>query len=138
MLDSLRQTTPGAIEKEPFFVDAHTLNPSVTVDPAFSGKHPIPHLILVYVIDVSFPVGGGVFKILVSPDKSIMEASRSGHVDTDTHRILRRIGASADKVQVYDRMYPPLLLRHLPSATSVAVPNVTQENKPELLLGTQT
>lgn len=74
----------------------------------------------------------------MTTEKSIFEASKKGQIDTNALKILRRISMSEDKVQVYDRLYPNLLLRHIPSTTSVVLPKVTQETKPELLLGTQT
>ena len=59
-------------------------------------------------------------------------------MSTEAHHMLTQIGRSADKVAVYERMFPKLLVRDVHASTTIVLPKLGDSNKAQLLLGTQT
>lgn len=70
-------------------------------------------------------------------EASIVAMHRENMIDNEGMRILRQVGAKVDRVQVYDRSQPTLLIRNTSMSTSVTLPPLEQVKKTEILFGAQ-
>ncbi|MCL4419262.1 hypothetical protein M1146_04125, partial [Patescibacteria group bacterium] len=70
-------------------------------------------------------------------DTSIANLMREGLIDTEGHHILRTIAKNHDRVQVYDRSQPTLLIRNPMMSTSVQLPAIDSIKKTEIYFGPQ-
>lgn len=70
-------------------------------------------------------------------EASIMGLQRDGLIDEEGHRILRAIAAKPDRVQVYDRSQPTLLLRNTALSTTVTLPPLDAVSRSEIAFGVQ-
>jgi len=70
-------------------------------------------------------------------EASLKSLRRDNLIDVEGHKILRRLGASSDRVQVYDRSQPTLLIRNPALSTSVSLPSLESMRKTEISFGPQ-
>eukprot|EP00981_Chlorochromonas_danica_P013586 scaffold6531_cov169-Ochromonas_danica.AAC.8 len=70
-------------------------------------------------------------------EASIAALHREGAIDVEGHRILRSIAAKSDRVQVYERSQPTLLLRNVSMSTSASLPALDSVRKTEIAFGSQ-
>jgi len=84
---------------------------------------------------------GSLSTILVPPaafsEASLAFGSKQGLIDDEAHRILLRMGHDADRVKVYDRGLPHLMLRSAQLSTSVKVPPLDAIAPSEIHFGPQ-
>jgi hypothetical protein len=79
-------------------------------------------------------------EVVVPPafsEASLKTLARDNLIDVEGHTILRRLAASSDRVQVYDRSQPTLLVRSPAMSTSVTLPALDSMRKTEIAFGTQ-
>jgi WD40 repeat protein/Ca2+-binding EF-hand superfamily protein len=70
-------------------------------------------------------------------DSSIAGMLREGLIDAEGHRILRKIAANTDRVEVYDRSQPILLIRNPSMSTTIKLPALESVRKTEISFGAQ-
>lgn len=70
-------------------------------------------------------------------EASIVALHRENLIDNEGMRILRQVASKVDRVQVYDRSQPTLLVRNPSMSTSVTLPPLEQVKKTEILFGAQ-
>lgn len=70
-------------------------------------------------------------------EASVNALQREGLIDTEGRAILRKIGMNPDRVQVYDRSQPTLLIRNPSMSTSIQLPALEQVRKTEINFGMQ-
>jgi hypothetical protein len=70
-------------------------------------------------------------------EASIASLLREGAIDVEGHRILRSINLKPDRVQVYDRSQPTLLMRSPSMSTNVQLPPLDNLSKTEIHFGSQ-
>ena len=84
---------------------------------------------------------GSLSSILVPPaafsEASILMGSKQGLIDDEAHRILLKVRSEGDRVRVYDRGMPQLLLRSAELSTSVVVPPLDAIASSEVHFGPQ-
>ena len=79
-------------------------------------------------------------EIIVPPafsEASLKTLRRDNLIDVEGHTILRRLAASSDRVQVYDRSQPTLLVRSASMSTSVSLPALDSMRRTEISFGSQ-
>ena len=89
---------------------------------------------------VSISSTGNLPELCVAPafsEQSINALQREGLIDTEGRQILRRIANNSDRVQVYDRSQPTLLIRNPTMSTSISLPNLEQVRSTEISFGAQ-
>jgi len=84
---------------------------------------------------------GSLSSILAPPaafsEASILMGSKQGLIDDEAHRILLKVRSEGDRVRVYDRGMPQLLLRSAELSTSVVVPPLDAIASSEVHFGPQ-
>lgn len=70
-------------------------------------------------------------------ESSLAGLHREGLIDVEGHRILRSIASKPDRVQVYDRSQPTLLIRNPAMSVSVSLPSLDSVRKTEIAFGSQ-
>jgi WD40 repeat protein len=70
-------------------------------------------------------------------DQSIAGMLREGLIDAEGHRILRKIAGNTDRIEVYDRSQPILLIRNPAMSTSISLPALESVRKTEISFGAQ-
>lgn len=70
-------------------------------------------------------------------DASIASMLREGLIDAEGHRILRKIAANNDRVEVYERSQPTLLIRNPTMSTTIKLPQLEAVRKTEISFGAQ-
>jgi Ca2+-binding EF-hand superfamily protein len=70
-------------------------------------------------------------------EASIVALHRENMIDNEGMRILRQVASKVDRVQVYDRSQPTLLVRNTAMSTSVTLPPLEHVKKTEILFGAQ-
>lgn len=70
-------------------------------------------------------------------EASIVSLQRENLIDNEGRRILREVAAKIDRVQVYERSQPTLLIRNAALSTSVTLPPLDQVKKTEIFFGAQ-
>jgi WD40 repeat protein len=70
-------------------------------------------------------------------EMSLATMLREGLIDAEGHKILRKIAANSDRVEVYDRSQPTLLIRNSSMSTSIQLPVLESVRKTEISFGAQ-
>lgn len=70
-------------------------------------------------------------------EASLKNLRRDNLIDIEGHHILRKLAASQDRVQVYDRSQPTLLVRSPAMSTSVTLPALDSMRRTEISFGSQ-
>eukprot|EP01038_Epipyxis_sp_PR26KG_P009407 gene9407-12668_t len=70
-------------------------------------------------------------------ESSLNSALKEGLMDPDAIRMLRRLAYDADKVEVYERSQPIMLLRNPSMSVHVELPNIENIRKAEINFGQQ-
>jgi hypothetical protein len=70
-------------------------------------------------------------------EASLKNLRRDNLIDIEGHHILRKLAASSDRVQVYDRSQPTLLVRCPAMSTSVTLPALDSMRRTEISFGSQ-
>lgn len=70
-------------------------------------------------------------------DASIAMLERDNMIDLEGRKILRQVAANIDRVQVYDRSQPTLLIRNSAMSTTVTLPPIDTVRKTEIYFGAQ-
>ena len=70
-------------------------------------------------------------------EASLKALRKDNMIDVEGHTILRRLAASSDRVQVYDRSQPTLLIRSPAMSTTVSLPSLDSMRKTEISFGSQ-
>ena len=77
--------------------------------------------------------------ILPAPfsEASLKSLRKDNLIDAEGQRILRKMALSTDRVQVYERAQPTLLIRNTYLSTSVSLPSLDSMRKTEISFGVQ-
>jgi hypothetical protein len=70
-------------------------------------------------------------------EASLKNLRRDNLIDIEGHHILRKLAQSQDRVQVYDRSQPTLLVRSAALSTSVTLPALDSMRRTEISFGSQ-
>lgn len=70
-------------------------------------------------------------------EASLKNLHRDNLIDVEGLHILRKLAQSVDRVQVYDRSQPTLLVRSPSLSTSVTLPALDSMRRTEICFGTQ-
>lgn len=88
----------------------------------------------------SMVMHSNVPEVVVPPafsEASLKNLRRDNLIDVEGMHILRKLAQSTDRVQVYDRSQPTLLVRNPSMSTSVTLPALDSMRRTEICFGTQ-